>query len=500
MRIAQKPRDTPRDVPPAALTMKLTNYRAFQDSGEFRLAPLTLLVGANSSGKSSIMSALLVLKQSIEQELIGSRVGPLILSGPYCDLGQYTDVVYGHKRGRPIGFTLGVPMQELGASRIASPLVHLAIPQARWTGRGYRFYGADAARLPRNGTARMTLEFQTDEPFGPSLSRIAFAVDNVGNVNCVRTTGGERHQHWRTYTDGLPHQSISVGFRPYMFFPMFTPRSDVYKDQPPRTKERINRFAAVANFTILYLQSMLAVSEVMGPFRTPPERRYAFPGFTTTKTGPSGAYAANLLITEKLLKSGGRPLQHAVRHWLRHLRIADNVAIEDIARGVNLYCLAIRARGRRSAENVADVGYGVSQILPVIVQGLLVPRGGIYMVQQPELHLHPDAQAAIADYFIHLAESGVRVIVETHSEYLILRLRRRLAEAESRRPRKTTRPCHRISRETASVLRTVTGAGGAMVSELRIDGGFQFENLPADFMSQSLDDRLSLLKTVARHG
>lgn len=495
-----RPSDIPQDAPQASLMMALKNYRAFQDSGEFRLAPLTLLVGANSSGKSSIMSALLLLKQSIEQELIGSRLGPLILSGPYCDLGLYTDVVYGHTRGRPIGFTIGIPMQGIATPRNTSPLVRLAIPQARWTKRGYRYFEEVTPRLPSSGIARIRLEFQTDEPFGPTLSRIEVTVEAVGQVNCVRTIGGARRQHWRTYTDVLPPQSISLVLHRYEFFPRFLRREAVYRTQAARTKERINRFASAANIAIEYLQEMLAASELMGPFRTPPERKYSFPGFTTTKTGPSGANAANLLITEKLLKSRGRPLQHAVRHWLRHLNLADDVSIEDIARGLNLYHMEIRGHGRRGAENVADVGYGVSQVLPVIVQGLLVPRGGIYMVQQPELHLHPDAQAAMADYFIHLVEEGVRVIVETHSEYLLLRVRRRLAEIDSRRRTKRTMSHRRISRESVSVLRTISETTGATVSELRIGAGFQFENLPADFMSQSLDDRMTLLRTVARHG
>jgi predicted ATPase len=162
--------------------------------------------------------------------------------------------------------------------------------------------------------------------------------------------------------------------------------------------------------------------------------------------------------------------------------------------------MEIRGRGKRTTENVADVGYGISQVLPVIVQGLLVPRGGVYMVQQPELHLHPDAQAAMADYFIHLVEQGVRVVVETHSENLLLRVRRRLAENDSRRRSGRMKNPHHISSESVSVLLTSNTETGAMVSELKIGSGFQFENLPADFMSQSLDDRIKLLKIVARHG
>jgi len=490
-------------APHTALSMKIRNYRAFQDSGEFRLAPLTLLVGANGSGKTSIMSALLVLKQSIEQELIGSRVGQLTLSGPYCDLGQYKDAVFGHKNSRTMRFTIGVPMHLLFDTRPSEPLVRLAVPQAQRAGRDFRlprYYKPTIARPPRRGTARLTLEFQTDEPFGPSLSRVIFKADDIGSVNCVRTTRGERRQHWRTYADILPPQSISVMFRRTMLFPYFYKRDAVYEAQPPRTKERINRFVMVAQLASEYLRRMLAASEPMGPFRTPPERRYAFTGFTTTRAGISGANTPSLLITEKLLRSKGRPLQHAVRRWLEHLQLADNVAVEDIARGANLYHMTIRGPRRKAAENMADVGYGISQILPVIVQGLLVPRGGIYMVQQPELHLHPDAQAAIADYFIYLVESGVRVIVETHSEYLVLRVRRRIAEAESRRRRTKSGAQDRISREKASVLWVENGAGGATVTELTIGAGFQFENLPEGFMSQALDDRLSLLATVARHG
>jgi predicted ATPase len=225
---------------------------------------------------------------------------------------------------------------------------------------------------------------------------------------------------------------------------------------------------------------------------------YPLSGFSSTSAGPSGANAASLLIAEKLLRPHRRPLRQQVCHWLKQLGLADDVSIEDIARGVNLYEMSLRSRRWKALENIADIGYGLSQVLPVIVEGLLVPRGGVYMVQQPELHLHPDAQAAMMDYFIYLAVAGVRVIVETHSEYMLLRLRRRLAEAGSQHPAGPSRFRLRLSREMVSVLRAVSTKDGAEVTELRIDEGFQFEDLPADFMSQSLDDRMRLLETVAR--
>ena len=128
-------------------------------------------------------------------------------------------------------------------------------------------------------------------------------------------------------------------------------------------------------------------------------------------------------------------------------------------------------------------------------------RGGIYLVQQPEIHLHPDAQAGLADFFIYLASYGVVTVVETHSEYLLLRLRRRLAEgappaaAGLRIEDSAVLP---LTSSDVAVLFTGSEGLDAEVSELRLDDSFQFENLPPGFMSQALDDRLALLDAVGK--
>ena len=87
--------------------------------------------------------------------------------------------------------------------------------------------------------------------------------------------------------------------------------------------------------------------------------------------------------------------------------------------------------------DITDVGFGVSQVLPVVVRGFLAPRDSVTLVEQPEIHLHPKMQAELADLFIEMVlgrkrqHAGRRcLVVETHSEYLLKRLRRRLAEGE----------------------------------------------------------------------
>jgi predicted ATPase len=158
--------------------------------------------------------------------------------------------------------------------------------------------------------------------------------------------------------------------------------------------------------------------------------------------------------------------------------------------------------GQKGDANIADVGYGVSQVLPVLVQGMLMQPGGIYMVQQPEIHLHPDAQAGLADFFLYLASRGIRTIVETHSEYFLIRLRRRLAE---RRLRLKGGPLgeddcmiHLMAKDVTVLLTSAKGRAGAEVCELKIGESFQFENLPHEFMSQALQDRMALLKALGK--
>jgi hypothetical protein len=173
---------------------------------------------------------------------------------------------------------------------------------------------------------------------------------------------------------------------------------------------------------------------------------------------------------------------------LRHLELADTLDIRDIAKRLNLFELGFTGAGQAIQANLVDVGFGLSQVLPVLVQGLLMTPGGIYLVQQPEIHLHPDAQAGLADFFLYLASRGVITVVETHSEYLLLRLRRRLAEGAP--PLKgglsNEEDLQPLTTDEVSVLLTGPGKDGdAVVSQLEIGDSFQFDNLPQGFMSQA---------------
>ena len=486
--------------------IRLQNFRLFRDSGWITLDPLTCVVGRNSSGKSSLVFALLLLKQSIEKRVFGSVITPLSLSGDYCDLGQFRDLAHDHDSSKSITYSFRIPLLLTDAydekAKEAGALVEL-VPSERIFSQWLGYLSDDLHRL-KDRTAELSLTFSEDEPFGPSLSSCEIAIAGLGRMNFLRTISGERKPHWRTYTRGNPElRGFALVPTSRKFFPQlaFRGRKRRASTSPKQRRSALSLFRA-GQFCFEYLEDLLKGSEMIGPFRQPPERRYTFGGFGSNKIGPSGEQAIDLLITELLIKKGAaKPLINAVGYWLKALKLATTFKVKDAARKANLFEVDLRLTGGRQLNNLVDVGFGISQVLPVLVQGLLMRRGGIYIVQEPEIHLHPDAQAALADFFIYLSCQGIKCIVETHSEYLLLRLRRRLAEGKGPPRSAIPRflgPSRRLTEKDVSVLVTENRGSEAVVTKLRIGGGFQFENLPTGFMSQATEDRMELLKAVTK--
>jgi hypothetical protein len=449
----------------------------------------------------------MLLKQSMDRRVFGSVITPLSLSGDYCDLGQFRDLVFDHHQSSSITYSFRVPLRLIDIygrdSEIQQkPLVELTpSPRAfpRWIGR----FREDLKDI-MDRTVEVELTFSEDQPFGPSLSFCKVSIDGLGKVVFRRTISGERKQHWRTYTSGNPElRRLSLEISSRNFFPQ--PISRGHFRRPSTSRHHWRRAIQLYRATLFcfeFLEGILRSIEMIGPFRQPPERRYTFGGFGANKIGPSGEQAADLLISELLIKrESATPLINSVGYWLKTLGLARSLKVRDAAKRLNLFELDLRLKGAKLPNNLVDVGFGISQVLPVIVQGLLMRRGGIYIVQEPEIHLHPDAQAALADFFLYLASQGVLCLVETHSEYLLLRLRRRLAEGKGPLKPSIPRfvsPPRRLTERDVSVLVSENRNTGARITKLILGQGFQFENLPVGFMSQATEDRMALLKAVSK--
>jgi predicted ATPase len=183
--------------------------------------------------------------------------------------------------------------------------------------------------------------------------------------------------------------------------------------------------------------------EYLGPLREAPHVLYD-PGPTQTDLGPRGEFAAAVLHAQAESRivmpdipgspHGRRrpalvPLNQALNAWLQWFGLADEATSEDRGRlGIGL-SVTPSALGR--PVDLTSVGVGVSQVLPVVLLCLLARPGTLVVLEQPELHLQPRLQQDLADFLLACVGSGRQLVIETHSEHLVNRLRRRVAADET---------------------------------------------------------------------
>ena len=195
-----------------------------------------------------------------------------------------------------------------------------------------------------------------------------------------------------------------------------------------------------------YLDDFFASSlKYLGPLRDAPKPLYPLtPTADPSDVGLRGEHTASILELHKNKKiryipsssfnesevdqkTISRTLERAVTDWLQYLGVADSVRSRD--QGKLGHELKVGFSDLDSMQDLTHVGVGVSQVLPILVMCLLADRDSTLVLEQPELHLHPKVQTLLGDFFLSMALCSKQCIVETHSEYLIDRLRFRIAAA-----------------------------------------------------------------------
>lgn len=186
----------------------------------------------------------------------------------------------------------------------------------------------------------------------------------------------------------------------------------------------------------------------LGPLRDEPKPIYPLAGATDPMDiGFRGEYTAAVLDIHKntnieyipskyfnsesqTIKTKTEKLSNAVKDWLNYMGVGSEIKTED--RGKLGHELKISSVDSETFHDLTQVGVGVSQVLPILVLSLLSDNGSTIIFEQPELHLHPRVQTRLADFFVSMTKLGKQCIVETHSEYMINRLRYRSAISEGK--------------------------------------------------------------------
>ena len=222
------------------------------------------------------------------------------------------------------------------------------------------------------------------------------------------------------------------------------------------------------------LEQILESFFPMGPFRRPPERWYIFTGTSPQDVGYRGDLLPDLLFRHT-------DLVGETNEWLKRLDIGYEIEVKSVgAKSGDLFEVRLKDTRRRLGRkrvNVAlpDVGYGISQLLPFVVQSL-VSKKQIISIEQPEVHVHPKLQADLGDLLAEAIQTkrDNQFIVETHSEHLILRLQRLVHEKK-------------IKPIDVSVIYISRGSEGAKSQRLHLDKDGDFiDEWPNGFFPERL--------------
>lgn len=543
-----------RERPPVFTELRLKNFKSIREAS-IPLHTLTVIVGANSSGKSTLLQALLALAQTVRGEVGTDRIS---LNGEFVQLGEFREVLsFGADLSSEVSIGLSADMTRFprvssggrystltwdadfgspadatnGFALLKSVKFELGEPS-----RGSRFH-LDVSSVTSTPTPIGDTGF--DDPFS-SLQGAVLGVDGriTGHLTGEGSTTLERVRFWggipervvvredlfRLYSDqwwdayagdraenlrqsraelrraseefkdataqsrqvavtvaakeikelsaelsglvkaeGEPEESGPYAFEIKRAFRDNARRrsekerkkillSMAFLDENAfrsRLRTKLGKLPALDGYgefelagdlgnvvrnTSRNLRLSLRAVKYLGPLREAPKALYD-PSPDLSDIGTRGEFAAAVLdshardVIRTPLPSGDEaimPLGDALNLWLAELGLAERAQAKDLGRlGMSL---SVVPKGTDKLIDLTSVGVGVSQVLPVILQCLWTRPNSVILLEQPELHLHPSMQLKLADFLLACSRTGRQIIIETHSEHIVNRLRRRVAE------------------------------------------------------------------------
>jgi predicted ATPase len=376
--------------------LSLKNFKAFESLPELKLKPITIFLGPNNSGKSSVLSAPRILTQTVESY---DRGVSLLLNGIMGDFGTYKDLVYHNNTAKHL--ELSFSFKRLDAPKLSG----LTGKDELSLNLKYKY---------RSSLHEIVLKGVELKINGKQLLSTEYSEDSERQI--IRSIGGK----------AIPipkRSSISQSFEYEKFIPRFIPNMAFRETSGLREKEDDIRLASrVGSYAYRELRSI----EYVGAMRVPPSRFYLFSGERRERVGSSGEHAASIIAMDSMRKgTKTKNIRLKVVEWLKKAGIASDLKVVNLSD--RYYEIHVKHPDTGEYQNFADVGYGNSQVVPVLVGGFNLFPGDTYIVEEPEIHLHPKAQAELGDFFLGLNQRGIQSLIETHSEHLILRLQQHVA-------------------------------------------------------------------------
>ena len=479
--------------------LRIANFKGFSGEHNLEMAPITLVYGANSAGKSAVLEALLLLSQSIRPARHSDgAMEPLIFSGENVDLGGFQATINDHNLSRTL--ELGLTYEVYASEEIFHEMFDVSINWDHQTKRSVLqdcTYQIDIVpdntvtfKRNRSNLENSSVSVVLDDGLRNVASIVANTVSNkfpnheesesekesVSESVVLEIMTTSEYQNW-SFLPGIKfiesrmdemNRLVNAGdMTKEDLLEVFT-RELIHRDWRNMLEDRFNNS-----------RRRLSSIRYIGPLRKSPTRFEPLVEHQPTYVGNNGQNIGSILFKDRsaLLK---------VNSYLTKMSIPYEVDVKRLdsdASGTLGEIISIQLVDKRSNVilSLEDVGFGISQVLPLLVQ-LAISKKHLVIVEQPELHLHPALQANFGDLLVEgiKNDSKSQFLIETHSEHLILRLQRRIRSGE-------------LPAEALAVYYVdATPQNGSQIKRLELDEKGDFITpWPNGFFPERLDELLA---------
>ncbi|MEZ4662656.1 MAG: DUF3696 domain-containing protein [Caldilineaceae bacterium] len=420
--------------------LRIQNFKSWRDTGQMRFAPLTGFFGANSSGKTSILQMLLLMKQSAEAR---DRSQVLFLGDDraYVNLGGFFDIVHNHQEDYSIDFQVKwIPQRpNILQQTLFEPQLFRITDIAS--------FSASIGYIDQAITLQKMIYAQDEHTIGVELKPDSVFQNLIYQIIDMNNSLGLRDLE-SSHSFSAPSQFFDFpdGLEIYYFYDFIA-----------------------SEFASLFRELLYNV-QYLGPLRDYPSRTYLWRGSRISNIGIRGEYTIPALLRSEITDHRDGAVKQ-IASKLKQLGLVHSFRLHPIAEGRQEYEVRIQQAPGAPEVVLTEVGFGVSQILPVLAICYLAKRNSTIILEQPEIHLHPAVQAGLADVFIDVIKNrGVQIILESHSEHLLRRLQRRMAEEQ-------------LAQEDVALYFARMADGESKLDELDIDPYGNIRNWPENFLA-----------------